>query len=500
MSEAAKAARSAMKDKIKRLLMPYKGKVDASDYGPEEVLNADIKTGMRPVSRRAYKSGGKVEGECGPVRADRKPRKSGGKAITPNSMINRNAKDANEEREGKKHVGALARGGVPKGHYDDDKPNLRLVKTHTGPEGHTAKVYKDRDWGEYRTKFFKPDGTYQPKADSHADDADDAHSTAMSAVKKGFKSGGATKFEGSARDEREDSKLAKKHGMSKAAWERSAMDDKHDSQRSMKGLKSGGMPHKGGGGMLDDDMPEREPMRASRMRDDDGPRYNRGAVDNMIKSSRQKIVGREAKMIHALLKGRQGGDYARGGAPKPTTVSDGEYEGTRPTGGRLARADGGSNLQNAATFLSPAYAISQGKMPGVLGLLGKKDGGRLARAHGGKTGKGKMNVNIIISTGPRGQGPQPGMPDGPLGSTPGRLIAAPAPPSAPPPAMPPPPMPPGGPPGAMGGAPMGGMPPMPRKSGGRTGHGVYRTYKDMDAGSGGGLGRLEKIEIQKHKD
>ena len=453
MSEAAKAARSAMKDKIKRLLMPNKGKVDASDYGPEEVLDAGVKTGMRPISRRAFKAGGKVDGEAAPARADRKPR-TGNKATTPNSMINRNDKDANEEREGKKHIGGFARGGSP----DGDKPNLRLVKTHTGPEGHTAKVYKDRDYGEYRTKFFKPDGTYQPKADSHTDDADDAHSMAMSQVKKGFKSGGMAKFEGSARDEREDSKLAKKHGMSKEAWERSDMDDKHDSQRSMKGLKSGGAPHKAGGGMLDDDMPQREPMRSSRMPSDEGPRYNKVAVDKMITSSRQKIGGREAKMIHALLKGRQGSEYARGGSPKATAVSDGEYEGTRPTGGRLARASGG------------------------------------------KTGKGKMNVNIIISTGPKGQGPQPGMPGGPLGSPPGGLIAAPPPPSAPPPAMPPPPMMPhDGPPGAPGGAPMGGMPPMARKFGGRTSHGVHRTYKDMDAGSGSGLGRLEKTEIQKHK-
>jgi hypothetical protein len=65
-----------------------------------------------------------------------------------------------------------------------------------------------------------------------------------------------------------------------------------------------------------------------------------------------------------------------------------------------------------------------------------------------------------------------------------------------------PPMPPPG--GGMG-PPMGAM---PRKDGGRAqgvdkpgrvGHRTYRSYKDMDAGSAGGFGKLEKVEIQKHK-
>jgi hypothetical protein len=70
---------------------------------------------------------------------------------------------------------------------------------------------------------------------------------------------------------------------------------------------------------------------------------------------------------------------------------------------------------------------------------------------------------------------------GPPGPPPG------GPPMAPPPGGAPgmPPMPPGPPPGAPG----------PFKKGGR----VYRSYKDMDAGSGSGLGRLEKTEIQSRK-
>lgn len=111
MSEMAKAARAAMKKKAQGLAKadPHQ-KVDSSDWSPPEALNADVKTGMRPVSRRAYKKGGKVEGAACAVRADRKPRNAGGKAYAIAKM-NRDQKEANEEREGIKHIGGLKKGG-----------------------------------------------------------------------------------------------------------------------------------------------------------------------------------------------------------------------------------------------------------------------------------------------------------------------------------------------------------------------------------------------------
>jgi hypothetical protein len=109
----AKKARAALKEKAKRLGSDRPTeKVDSSTWSPPELLNADVKTGLRPISRRAYKSGGKVEGACAPTRADRKQRKSGGEATAyANAKVNRNVKDANELREGKKHIGGMKKGG-----------------------------------------------------------------------------------------------------------------------------------------------------------------------------------------------------------------------------------------------------------------------------------------------------------------------------------------------------------------------------------------------------
>jgi len=114
MSDMAKKARAAMKAKAKSLTAdrPLE-RVDSSTFTPPELLNADVKTGMRPISRRAYKSGGKVEGAKAPPNMGKSVR-SGNKPVTADSFINRNMKDANQEREGIKHIGGLKTGGRAK--------------------------------------------------------------------------------------------------------------------------------------------------------------------------------------------------------------------------------------------------------------------------------------------------------------------------------------------------------------------------------------------------
>jgi len=108
MSELAKEARAKMRDKAKRLTTDPHQKVDASDWTPPEPLEANVQTGPRPVSKQ-FKRGGHVEGEHAKHHAGRKPRKSGGRLA--NELINRNVKEANEERSGPKHEGGMKTGG-----------------------------------------------------------------------------------------------------------------------------------------------------------------------------------------------------------------------------------------------------------------------------------------------------------------------------------------------------------------------------------------------------
>ncbi len=143
---------------------------------------------------------------------------------------------------------------------------MRLVKTHVmGP--HSAKVYKNPEWGEIVVKTFR-NGAYQPKNDYHTDDMADAHGTANSQLARWTQQDAASRPVG--------------NGQAASELSGSAKIPTHDSM---------GVPRPS------------DNIQSTAGRHG----YNATAVNNAIASSNRagrKIGGREAKMIHALLKGR----------------------------------------------------------------------------------------------------------------------------------------------------------------------------------------------------
>ena len=399
MSEASKAARTAMKSKIARLISPgKKSKIDASDFTPADPLDTESKTGLRPLSRRQFKKGGKVvakaHGEEAHKHAGRKPRKSGGKALTANTLVNRDVREANEERDGTKHIGGFKRGGATKG------------RKHREDGGSTA-MTRIRDAAGYDSPDYEP-SYYQTKGNySNLSDEDRAKMQALADSKdvQGRKHGGKT-----GRKHREDGGF---------------QDPRMAAQQMLAGSNRANVPT----GLIPSQPASSQMSKAAGIKR--GGRAEAHPDEREDKALIKKMVKGEA------LKHRKAGG---------TAVSNGTLEGTRPTGGRMARAAGG------------------------------------------KTGKGKTNINIVISPHGAGQQPQQGgmMPPGGMPPHPGGMPVAVPPPMAPPQQGMPMGMPQMA--GPVGAPPMPPqMPPMGRKSGGRT------TFPKMEFGAGGGEGRMEKI-------
>ena len=480
-----KALRAAKNKKAEDRINSSGGKVDSSDWSPSEPLNTEAKTGMRPISRRAFKAGGKVDGGEAKTNLSRSPRGNIG-------LANTNQRIANEERDGIKHVGGMKKGGrIEKAGGGSFKDAFRAARKELG-------AGKTFEWNgkSYTTNYAEEEApklkgvpppekitvtTLPPMASEVANDTMKALGKTEGAMpqvnamgdatgmKKGgrmvkkaeggslapktsprpmprptglgmrpkarpetspttgkmetpeetqerlrgysnnYKKGGkAEKFEGSAKDEMQDKKLAAKRGVSMKEWEASKADDKHDKQESMKGLKDGGKTE-----------------------------HDNDCVCKACGGAAMKKDG--------------GGLYANIHAKRER--------------GEKMRDAGDKGAPTAEDF---------------------KDAKRTARATGGRT-KGKTNIVINVM-------PHTGEKQKPMGIMPPM-----APPSisAPPPMAPPPPAHMGLPPGlgaAMAGAagapPMGPPPPggpmMARKSGGK----VYPIH----TGAGGGQARLDKIK------
>ena len=513
MSEHAKSARAAMKAKAKRMgdAGDPKAHVDASSWTPPEMVNSGAKTGMRPVSKRAFKRGGKVlhvEGEQAHQHAGRKPRNAGNKALTPNNYINRDSKEANRERSGgMAHVGGYKHGGAPK--HDDIVADRALVrkmvkgaaltgKKHGGEAGaHKAMRKHKADGGEIFDEQNMPMPPARrmprPQPDMGARYNEDAVNQAI----------GSSNRSGRKIKKREAEMI---HALLRGRAHGGEVSSKRK-HREDGGGAGGGDPYEPGDLISGRAMPV--PARnTSVTRPSEKPDLE-GFYDLQRKAAKRKDGGKADHgagcRCHKCSGGRMG--KAEGGSseiksPSMYHVIDrhtGDVVGKFKSGAAASsfrdkkdNAYGASRYTRRPIYEDDVSGRAEGGKIGDIGGERPQHGGRMARATGGRA-KGKTNVNIIISTGrpamdgAAGQSGMPGGMGGP-GAAPA-VMPRQAPVAAPMPMpqmgggmpMPPPQMPPPG--------------PMGRKAGGR----VYRSYKDMDAGAGSGLGRLEKTEIERRK-
>ena len=378
MSDMYREAREGSKSRLKRWLADPDKPVDASGYRPPGPELGMVSTGERPVTRPRFRTGGSITGGKTTMRADRKPRASGG--MTATEYLNRDVKEANEARAGLKHDGGFKHGG----HVTDGR--ARAHKFMGGPMQGGASPY-----------VSSMGGTGGPSQQSPGPQR--AMMPGQTSPRM-FKRGGVVSHGA-------DCSCAKCSGgrVARAAgggnWIKGA-------------IKHPGALHKELGVAEGKKIPAKKLEKAAHS-------------SNPTLAKRANLAETLKKMPHKAHGGKVPGND--------------EITGARPTGGRLAKADGGA---------------AKGK---------------------------KGAVNIIIAVG--GHKPDAAVgPGGPPMAPPG---------GAPHPIVPPPSMPPpsmggaGGPP--TGGAPGGGAPMMPpqvpRKDGGKVG--------GIKSGAGGGEGRLEKI-------
>lgn len=165
MSEMSKKARAANRAKANRMAGMTDKKVDASSWTPNEPLNADRKTGARPIRSRIYKAGGRIQGDRA-RRGDKMARGGTAGGDGPFSIYNTAA--ANMRDLGKYHEGGYKKGGKakrdmggatpPVGMTPNAVPSNRMNFTPSGKSsflgmerGGRSKAKRYCDGGEVKT-------------------------------------------------------------------------------------------------------------------------------------------------------------------------------------------------------------------------------------------------------------------------------------------------------------------------------------------------------------
>jgi len=573
MYEMAKKAREAMRGKAKRLSGEKDQKTDSSNWTPADPLNADVKTGMRPISKQGYKRGGKIAGEKAEVHAGRKPRKTGGRAITADSLINRNQKEANEEREGKKHIGGLKTGGrAGKALGGAPTDILKAVRAQTMGFKKGGKIKKaDGGMADYDTGSRTGAGAVTedrspskptPPMPQRRPDYDTGSRTGAGAVtRSGRKAGGNVNYgpmempagkkglstaQQIAEEKREQGMSKPKRGKAghydyggTVPMQPTGPDGRMSivDKNKLGGAPAGGSPYKKGGMAKHEDVAEDKALIKKMVKPsartgknvggmsaaagrDDGDSYNPRYLGSAQSEAPFKDTSAGAPMREAAeevgrrMKGRPRGapgDMApmprkSGGMADKWIAGAIKHKGALhkslgvPAGEKipekkLEKAEHSKNpkLAKRARLAETLKSMHRTAKFGGGGLSGLNMGP--AKAAGGPAkGKGRTTIAININAGAKPQDQMgagmPGMPPGMPPRSPGGI---PVPMGMPPAGGAPPagiPMPMPAPPAMPQGAPA-----MARKAGGK----VYKSYKDMDAGAGSGLGRLEKTEIQKRK-